>query len=199
MPAKPKLCADEILKAEFEYIVATATQANEDRSKVASFYFVSVGSLIAAIFSTQLFDPDQNGETLQTIYLAFFVLFSFLTILGYLTIAQLARLRTAWMDSVKAMNKIKEYYIQNTGEFLQPAFLWTNDYAPRGYQPGSVANYLAYQVALLSGLIFAASIFFFQLGIEKTNCLWLFTISLGIFMFILQLYYYKKIVSKKKA
>ena len=71
MAKKNELSGDTILEAEFEYIEATATQANEDRSKVASFYFVSVGSLIAAIFSAQLFDADQNGEVLQKGYLAF--------------------------------------------------------------------------------------------------------------------------------
>lgn len=196
MAKKNELSADTILEAEFEYIEATATQANEDRSKVASFYFVSVGSLIAAIFSAQLFDANKNGEVLQNIYLAFCALFGFLTILGYLTIAQLARLRTAWMDSVKAMNTIKNYYINNIETDLKPAFLWTNEYAPKGYKPGSVANYLAYQVALLSGLIFAAAVFFFQLGIEQTKCLWPFSISSGIFMAFLQLFFYKRIVSK---
>lgn len=197
MTKKPKINPDEILKAEFEYIAATATQANEDRSKVASFYFVSVGSLIAAIFSAQLFDTNQNGEVLQNIYLAFCALFGFLTFLGYLTIAQLARLRTAWMDSVKAMNIIKEYFINNIEADLKPAFLWTDEYAPKGYKPGSVANYLAYQVALLSGLIFAAAVFFFQLGIEQTKCLWPFSISFGLFIAFLQLFFYKRIVSKK--
>ena len=56
MPIKPKLNVDEILKAEYEYIAATVFQANEDRSRVASFYFVSVGSLVAAILSAS-FQP----------------------------------------------------------------------------------------------------------------------------------------------
>ena len=115
MPSKPKLSQDTILEAEFGYIAATATQAYEDRARVATFYFVSVGSLIAAIISAQLFQPESAGDTLQNIYLAFCALFSFLTVLGYLTLAQLARLRTAWMDSVKAMNRIKTYYIETIG------------------------------------------------------------------------------------
>jgi len=197
MGKKNELSADTILEAEFEYIAATATQANEDRSKVATFYFVSVGSLIAAIFSAQLFDTDQNGEVLQNTYRAFCVLFGFLTILGYLTVAQLARLRTAWMDSVKAMNTIKKYYIDHIENDLKPAFLWTDEYAPKGYKPSSVANLLAYQVALLSGLIFAAAVFFFQLGIEQTKFLWPSSISFGICMAFLQLFFYKRIVSKK--
>ena len=45
MLGKPKLNADEILKAEYGYIADTVFQANEDRSRVTSFYFVTVGSL----------------------------------------------------------------------------------------------------------------------------------------------------------
>lgn len=197
MPSKPKLSADTILGAEFEYIATTATQSNEDRSKVATFYFVSVGSLIVAIFSAQLFEVDQSGNIPQNIYLAFCALFGFLTILGYLTIAQLARLRTAWMDSIRAMNRIKTYYVNIIGPDLDSAFLWKDEVAPMGYKPGSVANYLAYQVAILSGLMFAASVFFLQQEIAQTKCLWPFTISLGLLMCFLQLYAYKKIVSKE--
>ncbi|GAB4426878.1 MAG: hypothetical protein Kow002_16010 [Anaerolineales bacterium] len=196
MPTKPKLSADEILKAEFEYIVATATQASEDRSKVASFYFVSVGSLIAAIFSTQVLNSAAiSGE----IYFAFTLLFVFLTTLGYLTIAQLARLRTAWMDSVKAMNQIKTYYIQHVGDGLKPAFLWTNDNAPKGYKKGSVANYLAYQVASLSGVIFSAAVLFFclSLGLRTPYLLWVIPILPGILMGRFQLGQYRKIVEKE--
>ncbi len=195
MPSKPKLSPDTILEAEFGYIAATATQAYEDRAKVATFYFVSVGSLIAAIFSAQLFESDLAGETLQNIYLSFCVLFAFLTVLGYLTIAQLARLRTAWMDSVKAMNRIKTYYIENIGTDLASAFLWTDENAPRGYKTGSVANFLAYQVALLGGLIFAASVFFLQQAFGQINFLWPLAIALGVLMAVLQIYVYKKMVS----
>jgi len=196
MPSKPKLSQDTILEAEFGYIAATATQAYEDRARVATFYFVSVGSLIAAIISAQLFQPESAGETLQNIYLAFCALFSFLTVLGYLTLAQLARLRTAWLDSVKAMNRIKTYYIDNVGTELGSAFLWTDEVAPKGYKPGSVANYLAYQVALLSGLIFAASVFFFQQGINQIKYLWPLSVILGVLMAFLQMYAYKKMVSR---
>ena len=41
------LSPDEMLIAEYNYIAQTAFQANEDRSRVTSFYFVSVGSLVA--------------------------------------------------------------------------------------------------------------------------------------------------------
>ena len=50
---KTHLNPNTILQAEFEYIATTATQSNEDRAKVTSFYFVTVGSLLAAIFGAQ--------------------------------------------------------------------------------------------------------------------------------------------------
>jgi len=53
----------EILAEEFEYIASTAGQANEDRARVASFYLVAVGSLVAALFSTQLLDANSNIKT----------------------------------------------------------------------------------------------------------------------------------------
>jgi len=60
---KPKsdlaLKPDDILTAEYEYIARTVFQANEDRSRVASFYFVSVGSIVAAILGTQ-FATDKS-------------------------------------------------------------------------------------------------------------------------------------------
>ena len=66
----------------------------------------------------------------EVFFLGFCLLFAFLTILGYLTVAQLARLRTAWIESVNAMNQIKEYYVNNLEAIWQPAFLWTKDYDP---------------------------------------------------------------------
>ena len=95
MSTEPKLNPDEILKAEYDYIATTVFQANEDRSRVASFYFVSVGSLVAAILSAIFSTSD-----LKSVSLAFSGLFVVLTILGALTLAQLARLRAAWHESV---------------------------------------------------------------------------------------------------
>ena len=52
MARKPNLNSDEMLQQEFKYIAQTAFQANEDRSRVTSFYFVSVGSFVAAIIAS---------------------------------------------------------------------------------------------------------------------------------------------------
>ena len=154
MPIKPKLNTDEILKAEYEYIATTIFQANEDRSRVASFYFVSVGSLVAAILSA-IFSVND----LKNVSLAFSGLFVILTILGAVTLAQLARLRAAWHESVEALNEIKDYYIKHNKE-IEPAFKWRLKTLPPTDKPNSIANLMAVEVSLLGAITSATSVYF---------------------------------------
>jgi len=142
-----------MLQKEFDYISQTAFQANEDRSRYTSFYLVSTGSLIAAIIGTQL-----EGES-KTVSLAFFVLFLVLTSMGAITLAQLARLRTAWRESVVAMNYIKDFYIKQNKE-IEEAFRWRTASIPNANKPGSIANLTALEVVLLSALTAGASLYF---------------------------------------
>jgi hypothetical protein len=154
MPPKPKLNSDDILKAEYTYIANTVFQANEDRSRVTSFYFVTVGSLVAAILGT-IFSADN----LQGVSLAFAGLFLILTILGALTLAQLARLRAAWHESAQAMNVIKDFYIKHNKE-IEPAFKWRAKTLPPTDKRFSIANLMAVEVTLLSAVTSAATVYF---------------------------------------
>jgi len=157
MPAKPTLDTNEILKAEYNYIANTVFQANEDRSRVASFYFVSVGSLVAAILGTIF-----SAENIKNFALAFAGLFAVLTALGTLTLAQLARLRAAWHESVEAMNQIKDYYIKHNKE-IEPAFKWRMKTLPETDKPYSIANLMALEVSMLSAITSATAFYFLLL------------------------------------
>ena len=159
---------DDILIAEYEYIADTAQQANEDRSRVASFYLVSVGSIVAAILGTQF-----AKDNLKSVSVAFSILFFVLTLLGALTIAQLARLRAAWHESIQAMNQIKDFYIKKFPE-TEPAFKWRIRTIPPTDKPYSIANLIALEVALLGALTTAAAFYFilFALG-EVTLLSWM--------------------------
>src|SRR5512138_1027485 len=149
---------DELLAAEFDYISQTAIQANEDRARVSSFYLIAVGSLVAAMFGTQFVDP--NFFT-QTINLMFSGLFLLLTLLGTSTIMQLARLRAAWYESMLAMNQLKDYMMSENSSLVK-AFRWKTNTLPAKYKKNSVSYYQAIEVALISGLMFGAAIFFIQ-------------------------------------
>ncbi|HNE02869.1 MAG TPA: hypothetical protein PLT08_00010 [Anaerolineales bacterium] len=185
MPRKPALNTDEILNTEYQYIAQNVFQSNEDRSRVTSFYFVSVGSFVAAILGTR-FEPDQS-----TISLAFFFLFTILTFMGALTIAQLARLRAAWHEAVEAMNQIKDYYIKHMPE-LEPAFKWRKRQIPPTNKPYSIANLMAVEVALLSALTTGAGIYFLMTYIGISNWVtWSAVIVSVIFGYIAQWTWYR--------
>ncbi len=186
----------EILAEEFEYIASTAEQANEDRARVASFYLIAVGSLIAALFSTQLLDADLNISSLS---LLFSGLFFVLALLGSLTVTQLARLRAAWYESMIALNQIKEYAISQDKDIAK-AFRWRADCMPPLYKITSVSFPQTLEVGLLSGLIFGASIYFFQIGINYScpTCNWAYTIAGTAFAFIFQLFLYKRQLTHKE-
>lgn len=166
MPTKPKLNPDDVLNAEYEYIAATVFQANEDRSRVSSFYFVSVGSLVAAILSAAFSTND-----LKSVSIAFSGLFVALTALGALTLAQLARLRAAWHESVQAMNQIKDFYIKHNKE-IEPAFKWRLKSLPPTDKPYSIANLMAVEVSLLGAITAAASVYFLLLSLDREPVGW---------------------------
>lgn len=193
MPTKENTTPDlsnNILISEYEYIANSAIQANEDRARVASFYLIAVGSLVAGLFSTQVFDTNTNFATLNILFSG---LFFVLTLLGGLTVIQLARLRAAWYKSMLALNQIKDYAIAKD-KGIAKAFRWHNQSMPPLYKINSVSYQQTIEVALLSGLTFGAAIYFFQIGIhyECATCNWAYTISGAILGFISQLYIYKR-------
>lgn len=168
--AKPKLNTDDILQAEFNYIANSAFQANEDRSRVTSFYFVSVGSLVAAILGIQF-----GGAASRSVSVAFALLFAALSALGALTIAQLARLRAAWHEAIEAMNQVKDFYLKHHPE-IRPAFKWGRKSIPPTNKPYSIANLLAVEVAMLSSLTTGGAVYFLVQSLAGDTWLsWLLT------------------------
>jgi hypothetical protein len=180
---------DELLAAEFDYIAQTAIQANEDRARVSSFYLIAVGSLLAALFSTQFFDPTSPS---QTVNLMFSGLFTLLMLLGASTVMQLARLRAAWHESALAMNQLKDY-MMSVNQSLVKAFRWKTSTLPSKYKRDSVSYYQAVEVALISGLMFGAAIFFLQQAFFQITLLhWIIAGLSGVFTIYLQLYLYQR-------
>lgn len=191
MPDKEPLSVDldELLAAEFEYIAQTAFQANEDRARVSSFYLIAVGSLLAAMFGTQLFDPAFFSQTVKLMFSGLFIL---LTLLGASTVMQLARLRAAWYESALAMNQLKDF-MMNENKKLVNAFRWKTSTLPPKYKRASVSYYQAVEVALIGGLMFGAAIFFLQQAFLTIGLLnWILSAIAGLGIVYLQLYIYKR-------
>jgi F0F1-type ATP synthase assembly protein I len=182
---------DELLAAEFDYIAQTAAQATEDRARVSSFYLIAVGSLIAAMFGTQFLDMKPLPKTVNLMFSGLFLL---LTLLGTSTIMQLARLRAAWYESMLAMNQLKDYMI-NENKPLAKAFRWQSSTLPPKYKSNSVSYYQALEVALISGLMFGAALFFFLQAFFRTGLLHgIISILTGGLTIYLQLRIYRRIL-----
>ena len=185
----PLVELDELLAAEYGYIAQTATQANEDRARVSSFCLIAVGSLVAALFGTQLFDADKFTQIVKIMFSGLFVL---LTLLGTSTIMQLARLRSAWHESMLALNQIKDFAMSQNPE-LKKAFRWKTETLPARYKVDSVSYYQAFEVALIGGLMFGAATFFLQEAFFAASTLsWVISGVFGILTIYIQLTLYKR-------
>ena len=186
------LSDEALLKAELEYIIQTAFQANEDRARVSSFYLVAVGSLVAASFSAQFVERSLSPIVAAW---AFSALFLVLTLLGTLTSLQLARLRAAWYESALAMNQLKDYWLRNSADGqLKQAFRWDTSTLPPKFKPNSISYYQELEVALLSGLTFGAGVYFVQQAVSYTcgACNWAYAVGFGLLACIVQLILYKR-------
>ena len=182
------LAPTDILISEFNYIAQTATQANEDRARITSLYFVTVGTLIAAIFGASVSDLDAAIET--SVQIAFAIIFLGLALHSFLTILQLIRLRLAWIESAMAMNAIKEYYISTLSrDQIDSAFRWRTATVPPKFKANSISALMAVQVALLGGLAFGSSIFF--VGLVMHNLWWTPAIAMGLLFIAAQLALYR--------
>ena len=62
--------ADNLLTAEYDYIAQTAFQANEDRARVSTYYVVTFGTLVGALFSLQI-----GNASLDNLHRALIVVF----------------------------------------------------------------------------------------------------------------------------
>lgn len=180
---------DELLAAEYDYIAQTANQAHEDRARVSSFYLIAVGTLVAALLGTQLFDADKFTQAVKIMFGGLFVL---LTSLGTSTIMQLARLRSAWYESMLAMNQLKDFAMSQNPE-LKKAFRWKTETLPVKYKTRSVSYYQAVEVALIGGLMFAAATFFLQQAFFAISLLnWIVSAVSGMLAVYIQLVIYKR-------
>lgn len=181
--------ADQLLTAEFQYIAQTAFQANEDRARVSTFYMVTLGSLVAALFSGQL---DTVGDPAD-INRGFAMLFLAVSLFGLLTLLQLVRLRQAWRESALAMNQIKQFYIEHYLDLpLNDALRWQNVNLPALYKPWSIGFLQMLQVAILSGVTFGTAVLF--LGFATGQSYWGLAIILGLLFAILQVFLYWRLL-----
>lgn len=172
---KDLLDPDEILRQEFEYARDTSLQANNDRTQVVNLYLILVGGVGSLALGLPALAPGQTELTPALLALIFFVV----GVLGLFTVLKLIRLRQAWHDSLLAMNRIKDFYLQHYPG-LAPAFRWRTETIPPPGKVGTITFDLTVLVALIDSLAVGGGVVF--LG----QPLWLAGAALAAF-FVAQL------------
>lgn len=171
---RPSDLGRAVVVAELEYIAQTAFQANEDRARASQYFLVTFATLIAALLSVQIDGIDQSQ-----LYLTFVVIFVLLSALGLITLLELVRLRTAWLESVRAMNQIKERALaQDPG--LAGYFRWHSGNVPPAFKLRSLGFLQAVSVSLLSGLAMGAAVAFGSLAAGAGAVPWLWSVLAGL-------------------
>jgi hypothetical protein len=146
----------EILRLEFEYARETAAQAQNDRTTIVNLYLLLVGGVGSIAVALPQLASSRGFEVPRGAYA---LLFAMLGVIGFFTLMKLIRLRQAWYDSARAMNRIKEFYREKFPE-LERAFHWKTDTIPAPGKPWTITFNLALLIALVdSGAVAAATHF----------------------------------------
>ena len=151
--AKPVNSLD-VLAWEFEYARVTASEAMRDRHVMINFFIVifgiSVTGIVAYYKGVNLWQPCSSMLQLW-----------FLSSVGIFYLLILIQLRAAWHDSALAMNKIKEFCINNNtieANKLSEAFRWRLASVPKANKLWNVFFYSAAFIAFMSSAAFVCGI-----------------------------------------
>jgi hypothetical protein len=154
--ASGELPASDILGWEFEYARTTASEAMSDRHTMVNFYLVVVSALGAGLLL--VLGGVTSAASLPSVVGT--ALLWLLCLVGWLYFLKIVRLRGAWYGSARAMNQIKEFYINRSKEFepdeLRQAFLFQPKTLPAPDKPWTVYFYSAMLIALLDSAAYVA-------------------------------------------
>ena len=147
----PFLKGSDILGWEFEYARITASEAMRDRHTMVNYYLLAVGVVATGVVGslaggTRL--PAFSGTLLLWL----------LCWVGWLYFLKIVRLRQAWHDSARTMNRIKDFYIQHVREVapqvLRSAFRWQTHTLPAVDKPWTLYFYSTLLIGLLDSVAY---------------------------------------------
>ena len=181
---------NKILSLEFNHASKMAFQADEDKVRVFSYFLAATGTLIASLF----FDDLEDKRHL----FVFGALFAGLAVIGVMSLLKLAKLRLSWIDSVRTMHRIKNFYIQERSDLrLKEAFRWTDKTIPSPGKKWTVAFLMAVTISFLNGFSAGAAVFFWGLALAGKIMAAPILLS-GLLVFLLQMFVWMRVCRDKK-
>jgi hypothetical protein len=148
-----QLDASDVLGWEFQYAQTTASEAMEQRHTLVNFYLLVAGVAVSAAAAILSGNPaGLRAPGMVT------VLLWMLCGIGWLYFLAIIRLRQAWCDSARAMNQIKEFYIQHSKDFkpdvLRTAFRWRAETLPPADKAWTVFFYSAMIISFIDSVAY---------------------------------------------
>lgn len=178
------LRAEQILELEFEYANKTAEQAQDDRTAIVNLYLLLVGGVGSIVVGLS---QNTGARGLNLPPEAYTLLFGLLGITGFFMVMKLVRLRQAWYDSLRAMNTIKQFYIQHFPA-LDAAFHWRPDTIPALGKPWTITFNLCLLIMILDSAAIAVAAH--TLGIRSSLGEYTVAAFAAIIFFAWQMLYY---------
>ncbi len=152
-PEHRLLPAVDVLAWEFEYARVTASEAMEQRHTMVNIYLIAAGVVTSGVLGVLAGDaglPPAAGTVLLWLLCA----------IGWVYFLAIVRLRQAWHDSARAMNQIKDFYMQHAKGFepaaLRTAFRWKTETLPEPDKPWTVFHYSVLLIALMDSVAYVA-------------------------------------------
>jgi hypothetical protein len=196
--------AETLLKLEYEYARETIEQATEDRRKVVEFYLLLTGGLGSAALAIAQLDANRApsvsqldsviGPSAHMPGLVFAVLFWLIGLSGFFTLLHLIRLRQAAHESMRSMNRIKEFYVERYPA-LSDALAWRAHTLPPLNRIGSITFNHALLVIVLASVAFGVGVVFLE--VRPQISLVLIALAVGALAFLWQAFIYVWLLREK--
>ncbi len=192
-----QLPAATILKLEFNYAKATASEAMNDRHTMVNYYLIIVGIVTSGVLV--ILETTELPNVLGTLMLWL------LCVVGVLYLLTIIRLRQAWHDSARTMNRIKEYYISHVLELpplsFKDAFRWREHGLPNIDKKWNVFYYSACLIGLLNAVgFYAGGVLLFDVNFspESVDIFTWLDLSVAVLFFLLHPLLYTTMLKKPK-
>ncbi len=176
---------ETLLQLEYEYARETIEQATDDRRKVVEFNVLITGGLESGALAIAQLDANRTpsvsqldsviGPSAHLPGIVFASLFWLVGVAGIFTLLHLIRLRQAAHESMRSMNRIKEFYVERYPA-LSDALAWRAHTMPPLNRIGSITFNHAVLVMLLDSIAIGAGVVLLELHPQIP----LTTIGLGV-------------------
>ncbi len=188
----------EIALCEYEYIRETMAQAMNDRHLLVNYFLLITGLMIAAIGVVHSQEGMHYSPYTRPITITICLL---LSLVAWIYLLKIIRLRQAWCESSVAMNRLKQFFLVNAGlsdEHPGSPFLWKSKTLPR---PAKKGNLYHLSFILISFIAAVAVAFVSVLQLPPGGWQHAFWIPLLFFghHFLLQLSAYDTFLEDKPA